>query len=68
MYRNGNFLLQLLCYSGKYKGHVLGYQVVSGPDGIVYDLFGREPGRENDLTLLRLSELVSINRSTSVIN
>ena len=53
----GNYDLQLAIYDGKNKIHSLGYQGLSGPDGIIYDTFGPLPGRRHDIILLQDSDL-----------
>ena len=51
----GNNNEQAAIYDGKNKIHSLGYQGVSGPDGIVYDIFGPLCGRRHDVLIFRKS-------------
>lgn len=50
--RLGNASLQRCIYNGRKKVHCLSYQGVSGPDGIIWDLFGPIPGRHQDKFVL----------------
>jgi DDE superfamily endonuclease len=48
---------QRATYSGHKKFNGLKYQAVTGPDGIILNLFGPWEGRRHDMTLFRESEI-----------
>ena len=49
--------LQRVFYSGYHKNHGLCFQGISAPNGLIIDLWGPSPGRENDLYLFRESNM-----------
>jgi hypothetical protein len=50
--RLGNVSLQRNIYNGRKKIHCLSYQGISGPDGIIWDLYGPIAGRHKDIFVL----------------
>jgi nuclease HARBI1 len=64
----GSGNVQRNIYCGRKKIHSLAYQGVSGPDGIVYDLFGPVPGRRNDKFVLRESMFIERFRDIQANN
>ena len=55
----GIFLdMQRLFYTAYKKTHGLNYQAVTSPNGLIIDLWGPAPGRNNDLNLVTDSDIV----------
>lgn len=60
----GLAILQRPFYSGYISGHCVAYQVISGPDGMIWHLFGPIPGSMNDLGVLALSNVLETMTDT----
>lgn len=51
--------MQRLFYTSYKKAHGLNYQAVTAPNGLVIDLWGPAPGKNNDLNLVADSDIVN---------
>ncbi len=61
-------LFQAVCYSGHKKLHGMKYQIVTGADGIMYNVYGPVEGRRHDITLLHKSNLLALLASPIFVN
>ena len=60
--------LQRACYSGHKRRHVLKFQSVTTPDGLVFRMFGPHEGRRHDMVLYDESGLDEDLRQTLLID
>jgi DDE superfamily endonuclease len=64
---NGANAIQRSMYNGHERCHVLKFQTVATPDGLIFHLFGPEEGRRHDSTLYRKSNMDAVLAQSLVV-